>query len=216
MWSLKKQPLFGLRTQLSPVNTRHREDAASDLGSDDSDDDDNDDDDNAVATSIEFESSGVSRRNVSIQCNLILPLDDHRCAALVANGLFRPSLTSQSHTPPPTFNHRTIKAYEAEWDWNNGYFIASIQGKHAKVKRLLEDPQLQSAFTAHVEEQSEVKNLATSELTTWVNNKLFRVGETDALVTQPVSERTVLGWLHRTGFSYVEHQRHLQGRRARR
>ena len=107
-----------------------------------------------------------------------------------------------------TFHWRTVGSYHAECDDNNGGFMPSEQGHHAKVKWLLEDERLRKKFEAYVEKHGEVKgekNMTVDQLLEYTNDEIFKVGKPDALITKPVSKFAVHSWLKRLNYNFEGH-----------
>ena len=127
-----------------------------------------------------------------------LTCEDH--LRLVADGLHR--------SGGRTFHWETVGSYHAECDENNGGFMPSDQGHHAKVKWLLEDESLRKKFEAYVEMHGEVKgkaNMTVDQLLEYTNDEIFRVGKPGALITRPVSKFAVSSWLKRLHYNFEGH-----------
>ena len=95
---------------------------------------------------------------------------------------------------------RTIGQWALDFETTT-YIQESKRGRHSKTKTPINDELFCYEFKAHVKENTRKRgeaNLTAAELVKWVNARLNLEGQ------DCYSERTVVNWLHATGFKVTE------------
>ena len=95
---------------------------------------------------------------------------------------------------------RTIGQWALDFETTT-YIQESKRGRHSKTKTPINDESFCLEFKAHVKENTRKRgeaNLTAAELVKWVNARLNLEGQ------DCYSERTVVNWLHATGFKVTE------------